>query len=84
VIIDPRAGHGPGIGGSKLNSQIGVALDYGHPVYFVMFYVDPEPGQTIADVHAAEIRFLEELAARHPGAPRPASSAIARPAGPRR
>ncbi|MGA9261806.1 MAG: DUF3141 domain-containing protein, partial [Desulfobacterales bacterium] len=38
VIIDPRAGHGPGIGGSKLNSQIGVALDYGHPVYFVMFY----------------------------------------------
>ena len=44
VIIDPRAGHGPGIGGSKLNSQIGVALDYGHPVYFVMFYIDPEPG----------------------------------------
>ena len=41
VIIDPRAGHGPGIGGSKLNSQIGVALDYGHPVYFVTFYIDP-------------------------------------------
>jgi hypothetical protein len=72
VIIDPRAGHGPGIGGSKLNSQIGVALDYGHPVYFIMFYVDPEPGQTIADVHAAEIRFLEEVAARHPEAPKPA------------
>ncbi|MGD8992059.1 MAG: DUF3141 domain-containing protein [Desulfobacterales bacterium] len=72
VIIDPRAGHGPGIGGSKLNSQIGVALDYGHPVYFVMFYVDPEPGQTIADVHAAEIRFLEEVASRHPQAPKPA------------
>ena len=72
VIIDPRAGHGPGIGGSKLNSQIGVAIDYGHPVYFVMFYVDPEPRQTIADVHAAEIRFLEEVAKRHPDAPRPA------------
>jgi hypothetical protein len=72
VIIDPRAGHGPGIGGSKLNSQIGVALNYGHPVYFVMFYVDPEPGQTIADVHAAEIRFLEEVASRHPDAPKPA------------
>ena len=72
VIIDPRAGHGPGIGGSKLNSQIGVALDYGHPVYFVMFYVDPEPRQTITDVHAAEIRFLEEVAKRHPDAPRPA------------
>ena len=72
VIIDPRAGHGPGIGGSKLNSQIGVALDYGHPVYFVMFYIDPEPRQTIADVHAAEIRFLEEVASRHPDAPKPA------------
>ena len=72
VIIDPRAGHGPGIGGSKLNSQIGVALDYGHPVYFITFYVEPEPGQTIADVHAAEIRFLEEVAARHPKAPKPA------------
>ena len=72
VIIDPRAGHGPGIGGSKLNSQIGVALDYGHPVYFVMFYIDPEPRQTIADVHAAEIRFLEEAASRHPDAPKPA------------
>ncbi len=72
VIIDPRAGHGPGIGGSKLNSQIGVALDYGHPVYFVMFYIDPEPGQTIADVHAAEIRFLEKVASRHPEAPKPA------------
>lgn len=72
VVIDPRAGHGPGIGGSKVNSQIGVALDYGHPVYFVMFYTDPEPAQTIADVHAAEIRFLEEVAARHPDAPKPA------------
>jgi len=72
VIIDPRAGHGPGIGGSKLNSQIGVAIDYGHPVYFVMFYIDPEPRQTIADVHAAEIRFLEEVAKRNPDAPRPA------------
>jgi pimeloyl-ACP methyl ester carboxylesterase len=72
VVIDPRAGHGPGIGGSKLNSQIGVAIDYGHPVYFVMFYIDPEPRQTIADVHAAEIRFLEEVAKRHPDAPRPA------------
>ena len=38
VVIDPRAGHGPGIGGSKLDSQIGVALSAGHPVYFIMFY----------------------------------------------
>ncbi len=72
VVIDPRAGHGPGIGGSKLNSQIGLALDYGHPVYFILFYTDPEPDQTIARVQRAEIRFLETVAQRHPDAPKPA------------
>ncbi len=48
VIIDPRAGHGPGIGGFKDDSQVGVALREGHPVYFVIFFRDPEPGQTLA------------------------------------
>ncbi len=72
VVIDPRAGHGPGIGGSKINSQIGVALTQGHPVYFIMFYTNPEPDQTIADVQQAEIRFLEEVGRRHPDAPKPA------------
>lgn len=72
LVIDPRAGHGPGIGGSKLNSQIGVALDLGHPVYFVTFYTDPEPGQTIGDIAEAEILFLEEVVRRHPHAPKPA------------
>lgn len=72
VVIDPRAGHGPGIGGSKLNSQIGVALDHGHPVYFILFYTDPEPGQTISLVQEAEVRFLEEVGRLHPGAPKPA------------
>lgn len=72
VVIDPRAGHGPGIGGAKLDSQIGVSLDFGHPVYFVLFFTDPEPGQTIADVQEAEVRFLEEVVRRHPQAPRPA------------
>ena len=72
VVIDPRAGHGPGIGGSKLNSQIGIALQYGHPVYFITFYTNPEPGQTISDVERAEIRFLEEIHKRHPDTPRPA------------
>ena len=38
VIIDPRAGHGPGIGGFKQDSQVGVALKAGHPVYFVIFF----------------------------------------------
>ena len=31
VVIDPRAGHGPGIGGSKIDSEIGIALRGGHP-----------------------------------------------------
>ena len=35
VIVDPRAGHGPGIGGFKDDSDVGVALRAGHPVYFV-------------------------------------------------
>src|SRR5476651_1532840 len=29
VVIDPRAGHGPGIGGSKIDSEIGIALKQG-------------------------------------------------------
>lgn len=72
VVIDPRAGHGPGIGGSKMSSQIGIALEYGHPVYFISFTTDPVPGQTISDVHNAEIRFLEEVIKRHPNSPKPA------------
>ena len=31
VVIDPRAGHGPGIGGFKIDSEIGIALKFGHP-----------------------------------------------------
>ena len=48
VVIDPRAGHGPGIGGFKDDSQIGVALRDGHPVYFVMFYPEPQAGADAA------------------------------------
>ena len=55
VIIDPRAGHGPGIGGSKQDSEIGLALSKGHPVYFIMFFTQPVPGQVLADVKNAEI-----------------------------
>jgi len=71
VIIDPRAGHGPGIGGSKRDSEIGIALDAGHPVYFIIFYPTPEPGQTLADVRNAEVLFLETVARRHPKAEKP-------------
>jgi Protein of unknown function (DUF3141) len=67
MVLDPRAGHGPGIGGFKRESEVGLALRHGHPVYFVMFYPEPCPGQTLADVHHALRRFVKEVAHRHPG-----------------
>ena len=71
IIIDPRAGHGAGIGGFKLDSQVGVALMKGHPVYFVAFTPDPVPGQTIADVTHAEAEFVRGVMARHPHSNKP-------------
>jgi pimeloyl-ACP methyl ester carboxylesterase len=71
IIVDPRAGHGPGIGGFKKDSEVGVALEFGHPVYFVIFFPEPEPGQTILDVSAAETKFLEIVVRRHPASPKP-------------
>jgi pimeloyl-ACP methyl ester carboxylesterase len=71
IIIDPRAGHGPGIGGFKQDSEVGVALSAGHPVYFVIFYPDPEPGQTLADVTDAEAEFVRIVAERHPDSSKP-------------
>jgi pimeloyl-ACP methyl ester carboxylesterase len=68
VVFDPRAGHGPGIGGMKHDSEIGVTLAGGHPCYFVGFLPDPVPGQTIEDVCEAEARFVDEVVARHPNA----------------
>ena len=68
VVVDPRAGHGPGIGGFKADSEIGVAMKAGHAAYFIGFLPDPMPGQTILDVAAAEAVFLEAVIARHPEA----------------
>ena len=68
VVIDPRAGHGPGISGTKQDSQIGIALAAGHPVYFITFFPDPIPGQTILDIKTAKAEFLETIANRHPTA----------------
>src|SRR5215468_1334009 len=68
IVFDPRAGHGPGIGGMKHDSEIGVALAAGHPCYFVGFLPDPVPGQTIEDVCEAEARFVAEVVTRHPNA----------------
>ena len=56
-VVDPRAGHGPGIGGFKPESEIGVALRAGHACYFATFLPQPMPTQTVEDVIQAEARF---------------------------
>ncbi|MEM0928584.1 MAG: DUF3141 domain-containing protein [Pseudomonadota bacterium] len=71
IIIDPRAGHGAGIGGFKPDSQIGVALAKSHPVYFVSFRIEPVAGQTLADVCDAEAVFVSEVSRRHPDSKKP-------------
>ncbi len=68
VVVDPRAGHGPGIGGFKADSELGVAMRAGHPAYFVGFTPEPMPGQTIEDVMRAEAIFLEKVIELHPEA----------------
>ncbi|HAT7052157.1 DUF3141 domain-containing protein [Legionella pneumophila serogroup 1] len=67
IVVDPRAGHGPGIGGFKRDSEVGIALHSGHAVYFVIFYPDPIPHQTLADVLATMRHFVEKVQAWHAG-----------------
>jgi hypothetical protein len=69
VVVDPRAGHGPGIGGFKRDSEVGIALHEEHPVYFIIFFPEPCPGQTLEDVLHALRRIVEDVAARHQGKP---------------
>ncbi len=71
IIIDPRAGHGSGIGGFKQESEVGCALKAGNPVYFVIFSRLPQPNQTLADVCAAEAHFVREVQRLHPNSPKP-------------
>lgn len=71
IVIDPRAGHGPGIGGFKSESEIGFALKNGHPVYFVTFLPEPVEGQTITDIQQAEVAFIQLVTERHPNLPEP-------------
>ena len=68
VVVDPRAGHGPGIGGFKADSEIGVAMKAGHPCYFIGFLPEPMPGQTIERIARAEAIFIEKVIDRHPEA----------------
>jgi hypothetical protein len=69
MIVDPRAGHGPGIGGFKRESEVGIAMHEGYPVYFVVFFPEPSPGQTMADVLHTLRRFVEEVSRCHDGKP---------------
>ena len=68
VVVDPRAGHGPGIGGFKADSEIGVAFKAGHPCYFIGFLPNPVDGQTIEDIARGEAVFLEKVISLHPDA----------------
>jgi pimeloyl-ACP methyl ester carboxylesterase len=68
IVVDPRAGHGPGIGGFKADSEIGVAMKAGHPCYFIGFLPEPMPGQTIERIARAEAVFIEKVISRHPEA----------------
>jgi hypothetical protein len=70
VVVDPRAGQGPGIGGFKPRSEIGDAIDAGHPVYFIGFGATPESGQQFLDVVEGQVSFFERVAELHPDAPR--------------
>ncbi|MDQ0506708.1 DUF3141 domain-containing protein [Xanthobacter agilis] len=71
VVVDPRAGQGPGIGGFKAESEIGESLRNGHPVYFIGFAAKPEPEQTFLDVVEGQVSFFERIVEMHPDAPRP-------------
>jgi uncharacterized protein DUF3141 len=71
VVVDPRAGQGPGIGGFKAESEIGDALNAGHPVYFIGFGAAPAPGQQFLAVVEGQVKFFERVVELHPDAPRP-------------
>lgn len=71
VIVDPRGGHGAGIGGFKEDSEIGESLRAGHPTYFISFSYSPVPGQTIETVARAQAKFIEEVIKRHPASGKP-------------
>ncbi|MBN2630997.1 MAG: DUF3141 domain-containing protein [Rhodobacteraceae bacterium] len=71
IVIDPRAGHGPGIGGFKADSQVGVALREGHPVYFVAFRREPAEGQYLSYVTRSEAAFVREVMRLHPLSAKP-------------
>lgn len=60
IVLDPRAGHGPGIGGFKRDSEVGMAMHEGHLGIFV--------SAAVAGLeHRAILESAEELEALQPG-----------------
>lgn len=70
VVQDPRAGRGPGIAGFKKDSEIGAALEHGHPVYFIGFDAEPIGEQSYQDVIRGQVKFYQEVARLHPNSPK--------------
>jgi hypothetical protein len=69
IVVDPRAGHGPGIGGMKKESEIGQVLEAGHPCYFVGYPAgNPLPGRRSSMSGRRRRNFVEDVASRHPDA----------------
>ena len=71
VVLGARAGRGPGFGGFKADSEIGDALNAGHPVYFTYLGAIPAPGQQFLDAVEGQASFFERVVAFHPDARRP-------------
>ncbi len=69
MIFDPRAGHGPGIGAFKKDSEAGIAMQEGHQCYLVAFFPEPCKGQTLDDVGNALLMFIDVMHDLHPDNP---------------
>ncbi|MGM0629495.1 MAG: DUF3141 domain-containing protein [Patescibacteria group bacterium] len=66
VFVDPKAGRGPGICGSKEDSEVGIALKNGNPVYFIYFHSEPAEGQTMEKVFRGIAQFIEHIKVKNP------------------
>ncbi|MGM0482555.1 MAG: DUF3141 domain-containing protein [Patescibacteria group bacterium] len=66
VFVDPKAGRGPGICGSKEVSEVGLALKNGNPVYFIYFHSEPAAGQTMEKVFRGIAHFIEHVKSENP------------------
>jgi hypothetical protein len=69
VVVDPRAGHGPGIRRLQARQPDRAWRSRGgHPCYFFSFFPEPVPRQSLLSVAEAEAAFLAKIAELHPDA----------------